>query len=112
MPRLKQVFAVCVLPLAALSIAHAAMQANPPASAANAQATFSLPQLSYAANALEPAIDAQTMTLHHGKHHQAYVDTLNKAVAADRALTGQTLEQLVSKASTLPATVRNNAGGH
>jgi len=112
MRRLKQAVAVCVLPIAALSIAHASMQASGPEAAAPAKATFSLPALPYAANALEPAIDAQTMTLHHGKHHQAYVDTLNKAVAADKALAGQTLEQLVSKAGTLPATVRNNAGGH
>ena len=112
MRRLKQIVAVCVLPVAALSIAHAAMQANSPASTASAQASFSLPKLPYAANALEPAIDAQTMQLHHGKHHQAYVDALNKAVAADKALAGQSLEQLVGKAGTLSDTVRNNAGGH
>jgi Fe-Mn family superoxide dismutase len=52
------------------------------------------------------------MTIHHGKHHQAYVDALNKAVGADPALAGQSLEQLVARAGTLPAVVRNNAGGH
>ena len=59
-----------------------------------------------------PAIDAQTMTIHHDKHHQAYVDALNKAVAADAALSGKTLEQLVGAAGTMPAVIRNNAGGH
>jgi len=82
-------------------------QASTPAPAA-----FSLPALPYAADALEPAIDAQTMTIHHGKHHHAYVDALNKAVAADPALAGQSLEQLVAGAGALPAVVRNNAGGH
>ncbi len=78
----------------------------------SAPAAFTLPALPYAASALEPAIDAQTMTVHHDKHHQAYVDALNKAVASDPALKGQSLEALVAKAGTLPAVVRNNAGGH
>lgn len=77
-----------------------------------APAPFSLPPLPYAAAALEPAIDAQTMTIHHDRHHQAYVDALNKAVAADPALKGQSLDALVAKAGTLPVAVRNNAGGH
>lgn len=75
-------------------------------------APFTLPALPCAAGSLEPAIDAQTMTIHHDKHHQAYVDALNKAVGADPALKGQSLEALVARAGTLPATVRNNAGGH
>lgn len=75
-------------------------------------AAFTLPALPYAPSALEPAIDAQTMTIHHDRHHQAYVDALNKAVAADPALKGQSLEALAAKAGTLPAVVRNNAGGH
>ena len=79
---------------------------------APAPAAFSLAPLPYAADALEPVIDAETMRIHHGKHHQAYVDNLNKAVAADPALAGQTLEQLVARAGTLPAAIRNNAGGH
>jgi len=75
-------------------------------------APFKLDPLPYAANALEPAIDEATMQIHHGKHHQAYVDNLNKAVEADAALKGQTLEALVAKAGTQSAAVRNNAGGH
>ena len=89
-----------------------AQSAEAPAAAGQPAASFRLDPLPYAANALEPAIDAQTMTIHHGKHHQAYVDNLNKAVAADPALAGQTLEQLVAKAGTLPAAIRNNGGGH
>lgn len=76
------------------------------------QATFSLPDLPYAANALDPAIDAQTMTIHHDRHHKAYVDALNKAIADNPLLMGKPLDQLVAQAGTLPAIVRNNAGGH
>ncbi len=79
---------------------------------APAPAAFALAPLPYAADALEPVIDAETMRIHHGKHHQAYVDNLNKAVAADPALAGVALEALVSRAGTLPAAIRNNAGGH
>lgn len=82
------------------------------AQTAPASAAFTLPALPYAANALEPAIDAQTMTIHHDKHHQSYVDTLNKAVAADPALAGHPLEHLLAMASKVSPTVRNNAGGH
>ena len=73
---------------------------------------FTLPPLPYAPAALEPVIDAETMELHHGKHHQTYVDNLNKAVDADPALQGQTIEQLMARAGTLPPAVRNNSGGH
>jgi Fe-Mn family superoxide dismutase len=100
------VSALALSPVAALP-ALATQQAAVPSEAA-----FTLPALPYDAGALEPAIDAQTMTIHHGKHHQAYVDNLNKAVAVDPALKGQSLEQLVAKAGTMPAAVRNNAGGH
>lgn len=76
------------------------------------QAAFELAPLPYAVDALAPVIDSQTMTIHHGKHHRAYVDALNKAVAADAALQGQTLEQLVANAGKYAPVVRNNAGGH
>jgi len=56
--------------------------------------------------------DKATMEFHHGKHHQAYVDNLNKAVDADPALQGQTLEQMFASMSKLPKAVRNNGGGH
>ena len=73
---------------------------------------YTLSPLPYPADALEPVIDAETMTLHHDKHHQNYVDALNKAVASDSALAGQSLEQLLAQAGSAPAVVRNNAGGH
>ena len=97
---------------AALLVPHGASAQQAPAKAEQAQAAFTLPALPYSANALEPAIDAETMTVHHGRHHKAYVDALNKAVADSSDLRGQSLEQLVAKAGTLPAVVRNNAGGH
>lgn len=79
---------------------------------ASAEPAFTLPPLPYAASALEPVIDTETMRLHHDKHHQAYVDALNTAVAANPALQGMSLEQLVTSAGELPPAVRNNAGGH
>ena len=73
---------------------------------------FVLPPLPYAHDALEPAIDKATMEFHHGKHHQAYVDNLNKAIDADPALQGRSLEQLFASMSGVPKAVRNNGGGH
>ena len=73
---------------------------------------FTLPPLPYAHDALEPAIDRETMKFHHGKHHQTYVDNLNKAVDADPALRGKSMDELFATVSTLPKAIRNNAGGH
>lgn len=73
---------------------------------------FTLPPLPYAYDALEPAIDKETMTFHHDKHHQAYVDNLNKAIAGDSSLQGKSLEELFADMSKLPKAVRNNGGGH
>lgn len=70
-----------------------------------------LPALPYAFDALEPHIDAQTMQIHHGKHHQAYVDNLNKAIAGTDA-ENLSLEDLMANISKYPAAVRNNGGGH
>lgn len=89
-----------------------ALCAAVPSPAQVTPAPFTLPALPYAVDALDPAIDAQTMTIHHDRHHKAYVDALNKAVAADATLRGQPLEALVAKAGTLAPDVRNNAGGH
>ncbi len=72
---------------------------------------FTLPTLPYAPDALEPYIDATTMQIHHGKHHQAYVDNLNKAVAGTPN-EGKSLEELVKQAGSLSPAVRNNGGGH
>jgi Fe-Mn family superoxide dismutase len=103
--------ALLAAPACAQSAQPAPAEASTPATTP-APAPFTLAPLPYAAEALEPVIDAETMRLHHGKHHQAYVDNLNKAVAADPALAGMGIEQLVARAGTLPAAVRNNAGGH
>jgi len=77
---------------------------------------FTLPKLPYAYAALEPAIDAQTMEIHHGKHHQAYVDKLNAALADKKDLTGKDLDWLLKNLNQLPkeirTAVRNNGGGH
>jgi len=70
-----------------------------------------LPALPYAFDALEPHIDAQTMQIHHDKHHQAYVDNLNKALAGTEG-ESKTLEELMADISKYPMAVRNNGGGH
>jgi Fe-Mn family superoxide dismutase len=72
---------------------------------------FTLPNLPYAHNALEPHIDQQTMEIHHGKHHNAYVTNLNAALAGTEN-ENASLETLLSKISTLSPAVRNNGGGH
>lgn len=72
---------------------------------------FELPKLNYDFSALEPHIDAKTMEIHHGKHHQAYVGKLNDAIAGTE-LEGQSIEQLMSNVSKHSAAVRNNGGGH
>ncbi|MEQ8534379.1 MAG: superoxide dismutase [Imperialibacter sp.] len=71
---------------------------------------FELPALPYATNALEPHIDARTMEIHHGKHHNAYVTNLNKAIEGTE-MAGKSLEELMKSHSNVPA-VRNNGGGH
>jgi Fe-Mn family superoxide dismutase len=72
---------------------------------------FTLPALPFAAAALEPHIDAQTMQIHHDKHHQAYVDNLNKAIAGTPN-ENKSLEDLLKIAGTLSPAIRNNGGGH
>lgn len=77
---------------------------------------FTLPPLPYDYAALEPHIDAQTMRLHHDRHHQAYVDNLNRAVARQPELRDRRLEEMLRDLDRLPETVRNdvrnNGGGH
>ena len=72
---------------------------------------FTLSPLPYAHEALEPHIDTLTMQIHHGKHHQAYVDNLNKAIAGTPH-ENKSIEQLVKEAGSISAAVRNNGGGH
>jgi superoxide dismutase, Fe-Mn family len=77
---------------------------------------FEVPPLPYAYDALEPTIDAQTMTLHHDKHHAAYVTNLNAAIEKHPELAGKTAEALIRDLAAVPedirAAVRNNGGGH
>ena len=72
---------------------------------------FTLAPLPYAHEALEPHIDTLTMQIHHGKHHQAYVDNLNKAIAGTPH-ENKSIEQLVKEAGSISPAVRNNGGGH
>ena len=77
---------------------------------------YQLPALPYGADALEPYIDQQTMTIHHGKHHQAYVDKLNAALEGHDDLKAKSPEELIADLSALPAAIKtavqNNGGGH
>ena len=77
---------------------------------------FELAPLPYAKEALEPHIDALTMEIHHGRHHKAYVDNLNKAIAGNVALESKSLEAIIKDLSLVPdaikGPVRNNGGGH
>ena len=77
---------------------------------------FTLPPLPYPADALEPHIDKTTMEIHHGRHHKAYVDNLNKALAEEPALQAKSIVQLMREINQVPEkirnAVRNNGGGH
>jgi Fe-Mn family superoxide dismutase len=77
---------------------------------------FTLPDLPYPHNALEPHIDARTMEIHHGKHHKAYIDNANAALEKHPALSGKSVEQLLRDLNAVPedirTAIRNNAGGH
>lgn len=72
---------------------------------------FELPALAYATDALEPHIDKMTMEIHHGKHHQAYVDNLNKALAGTDG-ENKSIDEIIKNISKYPMAVRNNGGGH
>lgn len=102
--------------IATASAAATATLVHAQAPAAAPTGPFKLDPLPYAADALEPHIDAQTMGIHHGKHHQAYVDNLNKALAPHADLQKRTLEQLIGDITFLPEDIRkpvqNNGGGH
>jgi len=77
---------------------------------------YTLPKLPYAYDALEPYIDAQTMQIHHDKHHQVYVDNLNKAVSGNPELAKLSVEELVQYLDNVPPAIRtqirNQGGGH
>lgn len=94
----------------------AAAQQPPAQLSATQSGQFTLPALPYTYESLEPYFDAETMHLHHDKHHQAYVNNLNKAVADHPELAGKTVEQLLIDLNAVPeaarTAVRNNGGGH
>jgi Fe-Mn family superoxide dismutase len=98
------------------TLAAGSTQAAVAAAPAPAPGAFVLPPLPYAFDALEPAIDAETMRLHHGKHHATYVAKLNEAVAAAPELAGKSVEELLRDLARVPETVRtavrNHGGGH
>lgn len=96
--------------LIALSPAVAVAQPAPAAEAP--QGPFTLAPLPYALDALAPVIDAETMQLHWGAHHRAYVNNLNAAAAAHPALAKLSLEEMMARMSGLPKAVRDNGGGH
>jgi Fe-Mn family superoxide dismutase len=77
---------------------------------------YELPPLPYPKEALEPHLDAMTMEIHHGRHHKAYVDNLNKAIAGNAALESKSIDALVKDLAAVPdaikGPVRNNGGGH
>lgn len=93
-------------PVAATAIAQASGATGP----------FTLPPLPYAYDALEPHIDKMTMQIHHDRHHAAYVNNLNAAIAKYPALSSKSAEELIQNLASLPedirTTVRNNGGGH
>ena len=78
--------------------------------------SYTLPSLPYSPNALEPSFDARTMEIHHGKHHQTYIDKLNAALDGNDEFSNLPILELISDLSRLPtnlqAAVRNNGGGH
>jgi Fe-Mn family superoxide dismutase len=77
---------------------------------------YTLPNLPYPADALEPYIDKMTMEIHHGRHHKAYVDNLNKALEGQTALQNKPIDQLLREITKVPENIRqaviNNGGGH
>ncbi|WP_442900195.1 superoxide dismutase [Geoalkalibacter sp.] len=93
---------ILVTMLCALGVFAVTAQAQP----------FTLEPLPYASDALEPYIDKMTMEIHHGMHHQAYVNNLNAQVKNFPELEGMSLESLMARISTFNAAVRNNGGGH
>lgn len=95
------------LPASAPSAADTASTARP-----DVQAPYVLPALPYAADALVPAIDAETMTLHHQRHHGGSVKALNDLAATVPALRDGAIDPLLATVSTLPTAVRNNLGSH
>jgi len=109
-------FAGAVSAVAASTVRGVAAAAQPAHLKGGPSYPFTLPPLPYAVSANEPYIDAQTMTLHHDKHHAAYVAHLNEAVKDHPQVAAMTLAEMLGRVQQLPepiqAAVRNNGGGH
>ncbi len=105
LPAFSRVLRACCL-AALLALAVCVADPGP------ALAAFLLPPLPYPVDALAPAIEATTMTIHHDRHHAAYVANLNARIADHPELEGMALEDLQGRISRYPAAVRNNGGGH
>ena len=99
-----------ILGVAALSASNLFGSFSSLANPVDGEEPFALPNLPYPYDALEPFIDAKTMEIHHSKHHQAYVNNLNKALENQNA--PNNIEEICKKISRYPIAVRNNAGGH
>lgn len=116
MPILDRRSLFCAAGAAALMTTVSARGFNRAFAADAPEGPFTLPELPYKPEALEPHIDTATMSLHYGKHHQAYVNNLNKALAGQDELAKLPLEELLAKLDTVPdeirTAVRNNGGGH
>ena len=108
--------AIQTLATTAAAFAAGKMLAQAPAAAAPPAGPHKLPPLGYAFDALEPVIDAKTMEIHHGKHHAAYVNNLNVALAKAPEFASKSLEDLLKGLDQAPeavrAAIRNNGGGH
>ena len=109
MRRYLSFFAPCVLAMA-VSACGTAPRSLPEAAPGTSPVTYTLPSLPYANNALEPSIDERTMVIHHTKHHQAYIDNLNKALK-DTPQAALPLDSILASISAFPPAVRNNGGG-
>ena len=100
---------------AAAALAPAVLAKDPPPGSLGS-GIHVVPPLGYAFDALEPHIDAQTMEIHHDRHHKTYVDNLNKAVAAHEELKAKTTEQMLMDLNSVPedvrTAIRNSGGGH
>jgi Fe-Mn family superoxide dismutase len=100
----------------AASLASLNAQSTPAAPSATPTGPFKLAPLPYAADALEPHVDARTMEIHHGKHHAAYVTNLNRAAADAPELAGKSIEDIIRHldqvSERVRTAVRNNGGGH
>lgn len=105
-----------MLAAAACAAGSALPMATAQPASALANGPFTLPKLPYPADALEPHIDARTMEIHHARHHKAYVDNLNKAIAEAPELATKRIDDLLKSLDAVPekirTTVRNNGGGH